>query len=462
MEEREREEEREVLVAKSNDFGIQVEDGDEHEKEEDVDMFPEGRAERVGSFATVINIVKDGLAIGCLALPYGVSEAGVIGTITCLIILTWMNYCGASYLVLSSKIVRKETYARSCSLWTAVGLEAFGVVGEWVVIVALGITLVGAIAALLILVGETMAAMVPALGGRLWTLVAAFPTILLSLPDNLNVFAFTSVGGIMSVLGAYGYIFYFGYTNEEVGVSDPEDWYFKLTLPIFVGIAAFSNSVVIVSGPMYQVMEKKSDINIVLFTSNAILNCIYFFMGYIGFILFDNDSSGIPSNILLILPPSSWGSYLVQSLFVFIVILSLPVPTYLLSDMLNYTLLHTLRSSSFFDESRASPLSLRFKEAVLSHSRLTKSAIITLSVICATLIAVAVPSFGNVIGILGCVTISLISYVLPSIYHLRLLSLFPTVAPPLSLPSRLSHYAVAALGIIVMIAGTATSIMQVL
>ena len=100
----------------------------------------------------------------------------------------------------------------------------------------------------------------------------------------------------------------------------------------------------------------------------------------------------------------------------------------------------------------------RYAEAFEKRAFWYKKLIIVVLVLLSTSIAIALPSFGDVIGVLGCVTISLLSYVLPSACHLKMTT-FSDRKLSQSKKEVAGQVGMVVLGISVMIAGTTTQLL---
>ena len=77
--------------------------------------------------------------------------------------------------------------------------------------------------------------------------------------------------------------------------------------------------------PMHDGMEKQHHIDPLLAVSQSCMSIIYFVVGFLGFALFDSDSSGLQDNIILNLPDGSTTSLVVQIVLVLVATFSVPM-----------------------------------------------------------------------------------------------------------------------------------------
>jgi len=297
------------------------------------------------------------------------------------------------------------------------------------------ITLMGATAVYFILIGTTLGIFQeggePILGYRVWILIALPVAIGLCLIDDLRVFSYCGLVGLAVILAGFVVTFWYGFENFDVTIHS-EDFFVKPTIAQFLGIVAFSNAPVIMVPPVYDEMKNKEHIDTVMIASQTSISFIYFVLGFLGYVLF--VGVGIEDNIFLNLPSHSVLSAIVQITLVIVITLSLPVPVYFAVSMADFSL---LRSSS----------DNRMVNLYKNHPYVGKKIIITLSVVLACCISILFPSFGDVLSILGCVTITILSYIMPPICHL-LMDWEQTGIIP-----RILHVLLALCGICVMVFG---------
>jgi proton-coupled amino acid transporter len=212
----------------------------------------------------------------------------------------------------------------------------------------------------------------------------------------------------------------------------------------------------------------KAPLKLALFTVFG----IYILLGVFCVLLFFDDPSQIQQIIILNLPPGTKLSTGVKILNSFVAIFSYPLVMFPVSQLVNAQIEHFLRKnkksaiigadveekeygSAGASAGSSAATATQQKEGKGACGEYVRSIIVrTCLVAVTTVIAVAAPWFGSIVALIGCFTVSLLSFILPPMFHLKLV-------PGLSTVVKITDYVLIVLGVIVCIFTTVVTLQKI-
>lgn len=191
---------------------------------------------------------------------------------------------------------------------------------------------------------------------------------------------------------------------------------------IFIGVATFCFGLSSLAFPIEESMEKKEDFQKAVFWSLLFVWAIYVVIGDAGSLLYLHDPDGISDNILINLPEKSLAAALVRLSMALVCVLTFPLTFVPPAQMLEYYFQNIRQKLKFWNANPYQTINdgdeAPYTEPTLWVRLLNRSILVG---VC-TLLATAVPCFGMIISILGCFTVAILSFVLPPLFHLYIIT----------------------------------------
>jgi amino acid permease len=386
-----------------------------------------------------MNLVKVCIGAGVLALPYAFNQGGLIlGSVGMTLIALWNYYTTCLLLKCKDRCkdavlqLRKEGSASST--FSALAFLAFGKIGTKLVDISLTLTLLGVGVTYQIQTGtllDSCGFISPTpFHQKCWTLVCTVIILPLTWLDSVSYLARTSFIALLALMVGFGCIFAYGAQEFGLPASSSEIQYWPDNLnafSVYFGCAAFSFGVPTVIFPVQEGMKHPEHVYPPLKAGLFTVLLIYMFLGAFGMLLYLGDSEPINQIIILNLPQDSATSTAVKVLNAIVATFSYPLVFYPIAKLM---------------EGGGVP---RWR-AILQR---------TFMVAITTAISLFAPWFGLVVALIGCFTVSLLSFIFPPIAHLKLCRADRTTC------SVLADYASCFLGTVVCVVTTFLSIRSI-
>lgn len=356
---------------------------------------------------TVFNAVNILAGVGLLSMPYSIAEAGLSGLGLLVAYAIVCTYTGVLLRRCIDADSRIQTYPD-------IGAAAFGVPGRVAIAIILYIELFMCSCEFLILVGDSLANLVPHLArlpGMAWTepldpetlwvavsCVVILPTMFMR---DLTLLSYVSAAGILSTL-----LIAFLVAGEAVDVTRASNHWGDLSMlnlggiPLSIGMYAFCYSGHAVFPSLYTSMADKSQYTLMLVISICLVTILYVTVAVIGFAMYGTH---VGDNVVVTIQTKDPGS-------VFGTIASLMT---VITPITKFALM-------------LSPVAEALEELLPIHwspdrftsvSRLLRA---TLMASCAV-VALAMPFFAYVAAIIGSMMSVTISAILPAACYMKIL-----------------------------------------
>eukprot|EP00588_Corethron_pennatum_P010442 CAMPEP_0194267432 /NCGR_PEP_ID=MMETSP0169-20130528/1932_1 /TAXON_ID=218684 /ORGANISM="Corethron pennatum, Strain L29A3" /LENGTH=503 /DNA_ID=CAMNT_0039008263 /DNA_START=279 /DNA_END=1790 /DNA_ORIENTATION=- len=366
---------------------------------------------------TVINVMKVCLGTGILALPYAFEAGGFIfGPIAMFAIGCW-NVYGVYRLIGCLRLIddiekspqnsdsfRDEASSppSGCSTFSYVTWKATGPLGYQFVDIIMIIFLLGTATAWVVasadLIGETELSFGSETNNAFAVFLLMIPALLvkdLSALSNFSVVGLAAIFvsfGVIVVNGLYVYglsgFNYIGWENAfPNSVAD---------LSCYYGVASFAFGLIPVTYNIQESMAKPVLFEKASSLGLAATSLLYIFVGEFVWIIYAPSRGGIAGDILDMLPSGLTGT-IVRLGMALVLIVSVPLMLVPGQELIEGKI-------GLKQNSHAGKIMIR----------------VSMLAVCIS-ISLTVPSFALVLGLIGCTCTGIISFVLPALYHLRLL-----------------------------------------
>lgn len=418
-----------------------------------------------------VNLAKLCIGTGILALPFATVKGGIIASPLGIALIALWNGVSCNQMIECKNACEfkhapdmlSSTYSRIayCSGgWSAVYLTDFSII----------VTLLGVCVTYQITFGKLMEDFFESCGyttisnselSLVAFLILAVPVLI---TDDVSHLTKYSVVGMIMLLVGVSAIIIFGIINFGNDVLTGVPAWQELPLwpaslddiSTFLGITTFGFGICALVFPVEQSMTEKSHFGWAVFLSLLAVWIIYSVMGIGVGILFTHAPGGISSNILENLPQQSIAAEVVRVSFALICLLTYPlafippvkmIEHYLmvivrrLTDntpsgesqflsQIKYFAYESLTAASSDASERGVDIqggSVESAEAARSDDPRPSTALrytfrLLLLTLC-TYISCKFPCFGLLISLLGCFTVTILSFVLPPFFRLKLVSL---------------------------------------
>ncbi len=427
-----------------------------------------------------VNLVKLCIGSGVLALPYAVDKGGLILSPIFIGLVAWWNYVSCEQMMDCKAAVVGVLCPRQVnSTYSRIAYCACGWWGVWITDMCIIVTLLGVCVTYLITFTSLMSSIpfVDMSNVQLCFIgmIVVYP---LAIQKDVSKLAKMSILGLLCVLIGIASITFFGLElYGELALEEPR------ILPLwcpsiedfatFVGIAVFGFGTCSLAFPVEESMKIPKEFPTAAKYSLIFVWLVYVFVGNGIASLFIHDSRGIASNILRNLPLDATSAHIVKGTLAISCILTMPLafipPASMIESMLvqvydricgressiavkqvstdrGYTPIKGGSSSEYTDfETERVPISITHHLSRSGSPSLIQYSIgedgrleymlnprepsnilryINRSLLIA-LIAIAslsIPCFGLMISLLGAFTVAILSFVLPPLFSLIIIS----------------------------------------
>lgn len=243
-------------------------------------------------------------------------------------------------------------------------------------------------------------------------------------------------------------------------------------LTTFVGIAIFCFGLCTAAFPVEESMSHRDQFAKALKWCVMFVCSVYALVGIAIAVLYSRHPDGIKGNILQNLPQHSATAALVRTCLSIVCILSFPLalvpPAQMIEQLLLQSKLQLTFGGSAYQRITSSPPMITDDEDEFQEPPVTLRAACRLGLVTVcTILAANVPCFGFVVSLLGCFTVSILSFVLPPLLHLMLVTIPESqhYALNLSQPFIITRHVVSdslllALGVITFVCATGITAME--
>ena len=420
------------------------------------------------NFQATVAVVKICVGAGSLALPYAFEQGGIItGAVGLALIALW-NY-HTTWLLLKCKEallrqVRREAQRarygtadeqaearqnavdaaakggrKPKSTFAALAHRALGSCGVWIVDYSLIFTLLGVCATYQIQIGQLLTSTGWIAGSAVATqrfiiLASAAVVLPLALLRDMSCLAWTSGVALLALATAFTAIFVYGAQTNSVPdplppalLAPPNFQQFS----VMFGIIVFAFGIPTIILPIQEGMRKPQEVDVPLKRGMGMVLVLYLVLGMLGLLFFVNDKNSIQQIIILNLPQTSTTARAVKLLNAVVAMFSYPLPFLPIAQMLEppapkpESMAHAMRAAGQDAGQGAAneaghaldgPMAAAARRGWVLRCMATRTAMVA----CTTIVAMFVPCFGLVCAFIGCFTVSLLSFILPPIFHLRI------------------------------------------
>ena len=389
-------------------------------------------------WGTVANVAKICIGTGILALSYAFAHGGLLFSPVVLVaIAIWNDWSVGCLLACEARLPADAAQRLSrVSTYSRIAWAALGNTGIYLVEGMLMVTIFGVCTAYIIFSEQLLGASPLSLGSEAANALAcALVVFLPSLSKDVSYLVPLSNIGLFVLMAVVCSMFYVGATGETHAENRAVD----LLPASFRGFAVYFGVAVYCFGGtplMFPVKESMEDQRAKSFRrahqmALLLTSLAYCVVGVGLAVVFARTAGGVPANLLQVLPRESRLASVLRLSFLVVTLLTLP---------LNFVPLAQLVEGKVFRDggSVAQTCALR---------------LLLLAVVVA--VAAAVPDFGLVVSLLGCFSVTVLSFVLPPLFMLRIKAKHgERTAAPLA-------KALIALGVVVCVATTAQTALSI-
>jgi amino acid permease len=418
-----------------------------------------------------INIAKVCIGTGMLALPFAVSQGGLLtGALGLAIIALWNDH--ASHLLYNLRArLHKDTYASLAA--HLFGRHAAVVVNICNIATLLGVITVYTITFAELLHDTPLALSAGGVTTSSWreSLLCALLVLPLSFWRHLGALTRSSFLGLIFLIAGFGAIFYYGVLqygitglgtvlNDEgndvgagychTGSATPSASSSSLFFPDsadaasrYFGVAAFCYGIPPLQFSLQDSMTEPTLYPLAARRALLIVWFTYVVCGVGIAFLYRCDPLGVEENCLENLPTDSAAASAVRLCYAVVCVTSIPLCLAPVADMTEKAICggddtSVSNNSNGFDEDVATVTSTNPQTTTIYSPPMVANArqirlfrnivrprllIVRLILVCiATSIAIAAPHFGLIVAIIGSFSVSLLSFVLPSAMHLAVIT----------------------------------------
>jgi len=411
----------------------------------------------MSDISAIINLTKLCIGVGILALPSSMLEGGLIFAPLGIGLIAMWNGLSCRMILRCKDACIGEVYPIGLSsTYSRISFSALRWPGSIITDVSIILTLLGVCVTYQIGFTDLLSTLpgFSILSKLSWNIIFALLVTPLVMVKDISFLSSFSLGGLIAILISVICIFGFGlelygkkvldehnYLGLNENVNHLHCWPRSLYgLGLAVGVAIFCFGLPSLIFPVFESMKNKSHIGKVICIALLIVWLCYFIVGDGLAILYINDPAGLQENMLKNLPTHSSISNTVRILMAATCLTTYPltcvppatmIEQLIFQNMSYWGLSGRYRYQSIF---KGSTTDNDFEPTV--SMRLLVRSILVLTT---TIIAYVVPCFGDIIAIIGCFTVSILSFIMPPVLHLKLIS-YPQYMDDTSKLSSLLEY----------------------
>ena len=402
----------------------------------------ESEGGKLSLYSAALHLTKLCLGTGVLALPFATTKGGTLFMPLGITVIALLNGFSCHMMIECKKCC--ETSRVPPGLSSTYSKIAFCSGGWPAVIVtdaSIIMTLLGVCISYQITFSSLMEDFLKGLGGVFavssWALSVASFVILMApvlITEDISSLTRFSFGGLVTLLGGVGSIFAFGVELYGLDVINGSVTPRVQPLPLFpqsledffasIGVVVFGFGICSLVFPVEESLQTKSDFSTAVTLSLVFVGLTYSIVGVGGAILFVHDPAGVGSNVLRNLPSASLAAQLVRLSMAATCLLTFPlafvppakmIESYL-SSLLTRCGLTSTPHLAYYTEINGESSEPRLSTPVRYSNR-------ALLLGACTYVSCRFPCFGLLVSLLGCFTVTILSFILPPFFRLKLVSL---------------------------------------
>ncbi|XP_046572857.1 putative sodium-coupled neutral amino acid transporter 10 isoform X1 [Haliotis rubra] len=366
-----------------------------------------------GNWPYILNLGNSIIGVAVLAMPFCFKQCGIILGIVLLLFCTWLTLVSCQLLMRAAAVSRKRSYE-------FLAYYTFGAAGKFVIEVGLIGLQIGTLIAQIVVIGDLGPAIISKVLGientpSLRTYLIVFLCLCVGLPLGL-LKDLRSVSNASTICICFYTVFVFYVLSLSKSNLWSGEWYSSVsfwrpeglfqTLPIF----SFSFGCQTQLFLLYDALPEPTLKSINGVTSSAVNLCAvaYLLVGFFGYIAFyDKDIGGD----IITLFPSTFFADMMKLLFVVSIAVTFPLIIFPCRASL-YTLLFPQQKQKAYEdiqeENRMPEIHFKF---------------ITVSiVICSMITGILVPNVEFILGMNGATMGTLICYIFPALFFVRVMA----------------------------------------
>ncbi|KAK8799537.1 hypothetical protein WA158_006086 [Blastocystis sp. Blastoise] len=333
---------------------------------------------------------------GALAVPYAVSQTGIILAIFFYIFFSFgCYYCAYS-------MIRYHEYLQSPK-------HFLGLPGYYIVIFAILVTLWGASIGITVVSTDFAFPDVSSSTIRIYCcLIITIIEIILVLFKNTKPLVYISSFGLVALIVSFVILFIRGGIDYGISITAinlfPADFYSLLR---GIGVFIYTLGYILFMFPLYKALDTqyRPRASSAVLAALILMTCLYLFIGIILFCIFQAHPLGVQSNILRNLDPTSVDTSIISIAMMVSCLGQYPLTLLSVFEIVETPIHHRKENSLFVtDCGRVS-------------SRI-------LQVILLSVISLLIPFFGSILSFIGSFTSMMVELVLPSLLNIMGYSYF--------------------------------------
>lgn len=400
------------------------------------------------------------IGTGILAIPYATHRGGmVVGPAICALIAVWNSVACAMMIECKNYVQHIDIPSHLCisSTYSRMAYAGLGRLGVVITDTSVVVTLLGVCVAYQITFSSLLSSVQAVdFSGQMLTLISGVFVLPLCLSSSFSSLAALSLLGLVCLCVGSIAIIYFGFCSYGSDVY--RDPFSQLSatpasssdLASFVGIATFCFGLPPLAFPLQESMRDKSKFNLAVAAALVFVWVFYVLIGDLGALFYVHSPQGVLENVLSDLPVSSPLALSVRVCMAMVCILTFPLTFLPPAQMIEKyfegvgkvkavevvdriaTMEGGVKSAQYgsfqgalvgadsnSDSEELSPL---LSSSASKVSPMFSYVLRCVLVLLCTSVAVFVPCFATVISVLGALTVALLSFVLPPLLHLTIIS----------------------------------------
>ncbi|XP_077984384.1 uncharacterized protein LOC144439017 [Glandiceps talaboti] len=309
-----------------------------------------------------------------------------------------------------------------------VGYHAMGSTGQIMVDTAIIISQIGFCCAYMIFITENLSTFIYELHMYQWLFILLPPLALLTMIRKLHKLAIFSLFADFANVTAYAVVFWFDFEHVSKVPMHPKTMSFA-GLPFFLGIAiyCYEGAGMILSLEASVVKEKRNKFRSVFIFAMFIVTTLYIVFGICGYLSFGPETH----NIITLNLPSGVFPFIVKSCLCFSLFFTYPV--------MMFPVVRILEKKFLPD-----------KDGSLLKGNMLRIVMVSITGV----VVMAIPNFGTLMALVGASCCTLLAFILPATFHLRLFK------GSLSKKEKALDYFLIILGIVGAIIGTQDALIR--
>lgn len=421
------------------------------------------------TFEAAVNLAKLCIGSGVLALPYASWKGGLLFSPIGIAVIAFWNYIACSQMIRCKRACSKYTLWPGRGLSSTYSLIAYAGIG-WPGVYTIDISIIITLLGVCISYQIAFASLVSDipfihLSRTTLSILSGLHVFPVSCAKDVGILSSYSLAGLVCLLMGIFVIICYGiwqFGAETIGntgavaLSDSSAvsplTYFPASLDdmtIYFGVTVFCFGLCSLTFPVEESMRNKKEIEKAVSWCLLFVLSVYTIVGDGVAILYSRHPDGISSNILQNLPEKATAATMVRFSMAAVCLLTYPLtlvpPAQMIEQLLIQNLstcgtsgkyaYNTLRGGGgggggsgniagvekhqSINDSNIEDFDVASYEPSTFLRCMVRASLIALC----TFIATSTPCFGSVISLLGCFTVSILSFVMPAILHLRLVTI---------------------------------------